>query len=214
MNFLNETNVFFTFFFAVALIHIYEALRRQMRKRQLLAAAAAPVVFAAGLGLGILLNGYVCIVFLLVYLAGLFLMCERWTAEGGDQAPGPWTASVLALLPLLPVLFAVELLDCDYSVFGVVVVVVLYLLKDRKWQLAALAVGLIWEYGQSLRYIQDISRFRVTNILLRIGFALIAVVLLALYNGKRGKNVKWAFYAAYPGHIAILAGIQRVLGNG
>ena len=36
-------------------------------------------------------------------------------------------------------------------------------------------------------------------------FALAAVLLIWLYNGRRGKDVKWAFYASYPVHIAILA---------
>jgi hypothetical protein len=33
---------------------------------------------------------------------------------------------------------------------------------------------------------------------------LIPVVLVAFYNGKRGMDMKWFFYAAYPVHLGIL----------
>ena len=39
-------------------------------------------------------------------------------------------------------------------------------------------------------------------------------LILALYNGKRGKGMKWLFYIYYPAHL-VLIGILRLclLGN-
>ena len=31
---------------------------------------------------------------------------------------------------------------------------------------------------------------------------------LALYNGKKGKGLKWLFYVFYPGHLLLLAAIK------
>lgn len=36
-------------------------------------------------------------------------------------------------------------------------------------------------------------------------------ILTGLYNGKRGKQNKWFFYAFYPTHLCILVGIQHIL---
>lgn len=45
-----------------------------------------------------------------------------------------------------------------------------------------------------------------------IWFSLLALPLLALYNGKRGtKKLKWAFYFFYPAHFAIIYGIGFLL---
>jgi hypothetical protein len=38
-----------------------------------------------------------------------------------------------------------------------------------------------------------------------MGFTLATVGLIALYNGERGLNMKWLFYAAYPVHLTVLA---------
>ena len=37
---------------------------------------------------------------------------------------------------------------------------------------------------------------------------------LAMYNGKRGKGLKWMFYLFYPGHLLILAAIKHILSAG
>ena len=34
---------------------------------------------------------------------------------------------------------------------------------------------------------------------------------LALYNGRRGRGLKWLFYAFYPGHLLVLYAIKRLL---
>ena len=47
--------------------------------------------------------------------------------------------SLLCILPLLPVFFLSEVVDCDYSVFGVILICLIYLARDRKWQIGVLA---------------------------------------------------------------------------
>ena len=45
-----------------------------------------------------------------------------------------------------------------------------------------------------------------------IWFSLLALLLLAFYNGKRGaKKLKWVFYLFYPVHFALIYGIGMLL---
>ena len=89
--------------------------------------------------------------------------------------------------------------NVDYGFVGVMIPVLVYLAATKFWQLAVLAMGLallaldpaIWE-GQWL--------------------SLLSVLLLALYNGQRGKwKLKWFFYIYFPLHTACLYGIAMLL---
>lgn len=85
----------------------------------------------------------------------------------------------------------------DYGLIGVLIPVAVYLAATKTRQLLILALGLsalaldAWE-GQWL--------------------ALLAVPLLAFYNGQRGKyKLKWFFYGYFPLHLAVLYSIAWLL---
>lgn len=44
--------------------------------------------------------------------------------------------------------------------------------------------------------------------------AFFVMIPVHMYNGKRGWNIKWLFYAFYPLHILLLYGIACALGLG
>ena len=100
----------------------------------------------------------------------------------------------------------------SYGLYGVMLPVVIYLfynLSFRKriimWCIVAIMMILQW-----LSYfitIQNIS----TNSFVEL-FALLAIPLLCLYNGQRGKfNLKWLFYIFYPTHILLIYLISLLL---
>lgn len=100
----------------------------------------------------------------------------------------------------------------SYGLYGVMLPVVIYLfynLSFRKriimWCIVAIMMILQW-----LSYfitIQNIS----TNSFVEL-FALLAIPLLCLYNGQRGKfNLKWLFYTFYPTHILLIYLISLLL---
>lgn len=74
-----------------------------------------------------------------------------------------------------------EVLGTDYGSFGVGFIILLYILrKNRMWQCLLGALCCLWEYTAPL-----------------------AFVLIALYNGQRGKQHKWFFYWFYPVHLLL-----------
>jgi len=125
---------------------------------------------------------------------GLIFLLKRAqkTAEEKDY--------VVFGLAMLAVLFITEWLPdllpprwdfgVDYGFLGVMLPVVVYLGRNR-WQkllLATLMLVLLGIYSGTVQM-----------------WALMAVPLLALYNGQRGKwKMKWLFYIYYPAHLAVI----------
>lgn len=85
-----------------------------------------------------------------------------------------------------------ELMSTDYGAIGVVSIILLYVLRNHKvWQIVGGCVAFLWELTAPLAFIP-------------IGF----------YNGKRGLQLKYFFYAFYPLHLLILYLICVALGVG
>lgn len=76
-----------------------------------------------------------------------------------------------------------ELLCTDYGAFGIALIVLLYLLQDKKVLQCILgAVCCAWETTAPL-----------------------AFLLIWFYDGKRGRQLKWFFYWFYPVHLLLYA---------
>ena len=88
-------------------------------------------------------------------------------------------------------------LNTDYGAVGVATVIIFYALHDHPVIAMTLAVILLavgsWE-GELA--------------------ALCNLPLVYFYNGERGRQPKYFFYAFYPGHLAVLALICYLLGMG
>jgi hypothetical protein len=112
---------------------------------------------------------------------------------------------------------AAEWMGSEYGVLGVLMIALAYLAPGKWGKLAVLGAGCAILYTPLGLHM---SRF------LRLGFygaswpnygqlllpaSIAALLLLAFYNGKRGRGVKWLFYFAYPLHIALLMGISAIL---
>ena len=83
-----------------------------------------------------------------------------------------------------------EVLNLDYGMYGIISIVALYVFRqNKKLQLIVGAVSFCWEQVAPLSFL-----------------------LIAFYNGKRGRRIKYAFYAFYPAHLLILYFIARVIG--
>lgn len=90
---------------------------------------------------------------------------------------------------------AAELLGCDYGMYGVLLILLLDRFhRARSEQLAAAALLNLAFFGLQ------------TQIL-----SLIALPLLWLYNGKRGRDDRRLFYLYYPAHLCVLGILRFVL---
>lgn len=84
--------------------------------------------------------------------------------------------------------FAEIVLKTDYGMAGVLAIAVIYLFRNTREMGFALSILLLSVMSSS------------TEIL-----ALLMLVPLMKYDGTRGKNIKYVFYAFYPVHLLVLA---------
>ena len=91
--------------------------------------------------------------------------------------------------------FADMVLRTDYGFSGVFAIILIYLLRKQKEVAFAMAVFALMIFSSS------------TEI-----YALLMLFVLKRYDGTRGKNIKYLFYAFYPVHLFLLALICIALG--
>ncbi|NLL91535.1 MAG: conjugal transfer protein TraX [Ruminococcaceae bacterium] len=89
------------------------------------------------------------------------------------------------LATLIPALAVSHFIKCDYGIYGVLTVVLLYLLRKNKIALAVIGSVFTMLY-----------QFSPTVI---ISFAAIY-----FYKGKRGRGNKWFYYCFYPAHLLLI----------
>ncbi len=100
-----------------------------------------------------------------------------------NQAPFRFLVALIGMI-------LAEFLQTDYASFGVLLIVLLYLLRnDRKRQSIVGAISTLWEYTAPLAFLFTYQ-----------------------YNGERGKQMpKLFFYSFYPLHLLLLVVIRSFL---
>ena len=98
---------------------------------------------------------------------------------------------VKAVILLLAMWLAV-LIRSDYNFRGVLLIFVFYIFHESRW--LAVTAGGFWNF----LYQGVIQKYGV-----------LSVLPLALYNGERGRKMKYIFYIFYPAHLLLLYGNSR-----
>lgn len=91
-----------------------------------------------------------------------------------------------------------EIIKVDYGWLGVITVFIMYLLRNKKMFLPLIYGIIVFSYYYSVvgnEYIFDIR-----NILL-ILFTWSSTFIINMYNGEKGKSMKYFFYWFYPIHM-------------
>jgi hypothetical protein len=113
---------------------------------------------------------------------------ERKHPSVGKTVLGVCAVAAFAVLSFL--------LRADYTFFAVFAVFLFYVFRKRHPLIRA-GVGVAF-----------LSITRTIGYYCATGFSFIP---LAMYNGKKGKGLKWMFYLFYPGHLLLLAAIKHIL---
>lgn len=106
----------------------------------------------------------------------------------------------------------------DYEGFGVILIFLLYIFQEKKYQTAVLLgwstvlyLGWFSWNGRILMWFQSLANGYIDYTYIPCWiFACISAVLVYFYNGERGRKIKWAFYIAYPAHLLILVAVREL----
>lgn len=110
------------------------------------------------------------------------------------------TLYMIYLLLLGSVLLFVEFLNIvDYGIFGVLLILVFYFVKDKKLSLSLGAACLVLLTLKMMLFAGFTLRSTVQFL------SILSLLLLYFYNGNKGKvNLKWLFYIFYPMHLLVI----------
>lgn len=105
---------------------------------------------------------------------------------------------------------AAKAFNTDYDMYGVAMMLAFYIFRDSKVKTVISQVGvyILFNASETLYYI---NKFPGTEIELRYfiqGLSLLALIIIFSYNNKKGKNLKYFFYAFYPVHLLIIGLIK------
>lgn len=120
-----------------------------------------------------------------VYFTLLLGLTAVWILRGWKEAK--WKLPLGLALPAA----AAQVLHTDYAAVGVAVIVLMYLLREHPWLRMASCMIVL-------------TVFNPLEIPCILSFG-----MLALYNGERGRQPRYFFYAFYPVHMLILWAIGR-----
>ena len=182
----------FSFCIAEGYAHTKNKQRYLMRMGVFALVSEIPfdLAFESRVGLGhqnIMLSFFLAILALMVF--------DRIRGEGKEHAAGK---TLLGILCVCAVAVLALLLRADYTLFAVLAVFLFYVLRNRH-PLLRCGVGVGF-----LALTRTVGYYRATGL---------SLIPLLLYNGKRGRGLKWLFYAFYPGHLLLLYLLKTVLGG-
>ena len=123
-------------------------------------------------------------------------------ADGTNEKIPPILLRILRTILLIGIfligcIVASKVLRCDYGASGICAIYVLYMLRDQRLVGFATAVVLLGIMSGTLELL-----------------AMLMLIPMYFYNGTRGRQHKYFFYAFYPAHLLILAIICQLIGLG
>lgn len=110
------------------------------------------------------------------------------------------------ILPLAAGFLAAELMKCDYGGWGVALVWVFMIAREQELPWLAQTVGM-----GVLFWLKDGAHVHFGSVYIPLQmFALLAMIPISLYSGKkvtRSKWLRWSLYLFYPAHLTALLAI-------
>ena len=179
------------FTFCVCEGYIHTRDRKKYLTRMLLFALISEIPFDLVTSGKVLEFTHQNIMFTFALAAGTLMCCDLVLNKFGKK-----TGSILTGVIMLVSMMLSVVLRLDYSMTALAVVFVYYLLKDKALEIRNLAAMAV--------------HFLLRNVGVYL-YGVLGFIPLFLYNGKRGKGLKWLFYVFYPGHLLLIYLISRLV---
>ncbi len=107
-----------------------------------------------------------------------------------------WAKNLLRVLVFILFVILSLVFMLDYNMVAVSLIFVFYLLREK---------------GDHIRYPAAAGVHMLFRNVGIYWFGLLGFIPILLYNHKRGKGLKWLFYAFYPGHLLAIWALLRIM---
>lgn len=98
-----------------------------------------------------------------------------------------------------------ELLHFDYGWFGITIIFIFYIFKSKK-----IYMNMFFIFATFINYLYYFAKTSRIEYLLIFLFCSLSLIPINLYNGKKGKNIRYFLYLFYPLHLIVLYLIKLI----
>jgi len=152
-------------------------------------------------------------IFYTLFLGGVAICIHKF-ADKACRAEGATIGQKVRIICTAVVMFpfpfiAANALTTDYGAYGVVFIFAMYIIRNKALRIVAMVLLCLYQHQNriSIGLEHGFDVFPLLEWML-IPATLVPVILVAFYNGKRGRSLKWVFYVAYPAHLALFYAIS------
>ncbi len=116
------------------------------------------------------------------------------------------------IIAILALGITAEVFNTDYSMYGIAMMLAFYIYKDNKIKtvISQISVYILFNASQVLYYSYKFQVISMELVWFNQALSLFALFFILNYNHKRGKDLKYFFYAFYPVHLLIIGLIKFI----
>lgn len=140
---------------------------------------------------------------------GNFILNILFTLSLGLLAITIYDRTTNKLVGFLFVIFSAalaQLLHFDYGWFGITIIFIFYIFKTKK-----LYMNLFFSFTTFINYLYFFAKTSRIEYLLIFLCCTLSLIPINLYNGKKGKNIKYFLYIFYTLHLIALYIIKIII---
>ena len=108
----------------------------------------------------------------------------------------------------MSIAYIAQISNCDYGAYGVAIIFIFYIFKDHKilMNIAFIVSTILYQLKNLLLFNSYFKTY-----LLIVLFTCMPILFIDLYNGKKGKDIKYLLYLFYPIHFLILYTLYSIV---
>ena len=155
-----------------------------------------------------LTNGYTLNVFFTLFLGLMALLIfDKFSKIECKSKFLHYSNIVIGIICVICLAVIAQVTNCDYGAYGISIIFIFYLLKDHKvlMNLAFIATTFVYYFDR----LTSSSNFNIY--LISFICTCLSIVIIDLYNGKKGLNIKYLLYIFYPVHLLLFYYLTFVL---